>query len=95
MPTVAGETQFHEGYNGNILVNAMAVGLADQDKIFYARGATPGNPIFYVGSKTGRDGIHGATMASANSLKVTKKNARLSRSATLSRRNSSSRRVLN
>ncbi|MEM7327169.1 MAG: phosphoribosylformylglycinamidine synthase subunit PurL [Pseudomonadota bacterium] len=65
VPTVAGETEFHEGYNGNILVNAMAVGLADQDKIFYARGATPGNPIFYVGSKTGRDGIHGATMASA------------------------------
>ncbi|KCZ83580.1 phosphoribosylformylglycinamidine synthase II [Hyphomonas adhaerens MHS-3] len=65
VPTVAGETQFDPGYNGNILVNAMAVGLADQDKIFYARGATPGNPIFYVGSKTGRDGIHGATMASA------------------------------
>ncbi len=65
VPTVAGETQFDKGYNGNILVNAMAVGLADQDKIFYARGATPGNPIFYVGSKTGRDGIHGATMASA------------------------------
>ncbi|MEM6947609.1 MAG: phosphoribosylformylglycinamidine synthase subunit PurL [Pseudomonadota bacterium] len=65
VPTVAGETQFDAGYNGNILVNAMAVGLADQDKIFYARGATPGNPIFYVGAKTGRDGIHGATMASA------------------------------
>jgi phosphoribosylformylglycinamidine synthase subunit PurL len=65
VPTVAGETQFHKGYNGNILVNAMAVGLADQDKIFYSRGAEPGNPIFYVGSKTGRDGIHGATMASA------------------------------
>ncbi|MEM9937274.1 MAG: phosphoribosylformylglycinamidine synthase subunit PurL [Pseudomonadota bacterium] len=65
VPTVAGETEFHKGYNGNILVNAMAVGLADQNKIFYARGATPGNPIFYVGSKTGRDGIHGATMASA------------------------------
>lgn len=65
VPTVAGETEFDAGYNGNILVNAMAVGLADQDKIFYARGATPGNPIFYVGSKTGRDGIHGATMASA------------------------------
>ncbi|WP_084397829.1 phosphoribosylformylglycinamidine synthase subunit PurL [Henriciella aquimarina] len=65
VPTVAGETQFDAGYDGNILVNAMAVGLADQDKIFYARGATPGNPIFYVGSKTGRDGIHGATMASA------------------------------
>jgi phosphoribosylformylglycinamidine synthase subunit PurL len=65
VPTVAGETQFHKGYNGNILVNAMAVGLADQDKIFYSRGAEPGNSIFYVGSKTGRDGIHGATMASA------------------------------
>ena len=51
VPTVAGETQFHEGYNGNILVNAMAIGLADQDRIFYARGATPGNKIFYVGSK--------------------------------------------
>ncbi len=65
VPTVAGETQFHKGYNGNILVNAMAVGLADQDKIFYSRGAEPGLAIFYVGSKTGRDGIHGATMASA------------------------------
>ena len=65
VPTVAGETQFDEGYNGNILVNAIAVGLADQDKIFYARGALPGLPILYVGSRTGRDGIHGATMASA------------------------------
>ncbi|MEA1941905.1 MAG: phosphoribosylformylglycinamidine synthase subunit PurL [Pseudomonadota bacterium] len=65
VPTVGGETNFHAGYNGNILVNAMAVGLADTDKIFYARGAEPGQPIVYVGSKTGRDGIHGATMASA------------------------------
>ncbi|WP_417310354.1 phosphoribosylformylglycinamidine synthase subunit PurL [Devosia sp.] len=65
VPTVGGETNFHAGYNGNILVNAMAVGLADADKIFYARGAQPGQPIVYVGSKTGRDGIHGATMASA------------------------------
>ena len=65
VPTIAGETQFHKGYNGNILVNAMAVGLADQDKIFYARGAVPGRAVMYVGSKTGRDGIHGATMASA------------------------------
>jgi phosphoribosylformylglycinamidine synthase len=65
VPTVGGETNFHEGYNGNILVNAMAVGLADADKIFYARGAEPNQPIVYVGSKTGRDGIHGATMASA------------------------------
>ncbi len=65
VPTVGGETNFHAGYDGNILVNAMAVGIADQDKIFYARGAEPGQPIVYVGSKTGRDGIHGATMASA------------------------------
>jgi phosphoribosylformylglycinamidine synthase II len=65
VPTVGGETNFHEGYNGNILVNAMAVGLADADNIFYARGAKPNQPIVYVGAKTGRDGIHGATMASA------------------------------
>lgn len=63
--TVGGETNFHASYNGNILVNAMTVGLADQDKIYYARGAGVGQPIIYVGSKTGRDGIHGATMASA------------------------------
>jgi phosphoribosylformylglycinamidine synthase subunit PurL len=65
VPTVCGETNFHAGYNGNILVNAMCVGLADADKIFYARGAKVGSPIVYFGSKTGRDGIHGATMASA------------------------------
>jgi phosphoribosylformylglycinamidine synthase subunit PurL len=65
VPTVCGETNFHAGYNGNILVNAMCVGLADSDKIFYARGAKAGSPIVYFGSKTGRDGIHGATMASA------------------------------
>jgi phosphoribosylformylglycinamidine synthase len=65
VPTVGGETTFHRAYNGNILVNAMCVGLAAQDQIFYARAAGPGNPVLYVGSKTGRDGIHGATMASA------------------------------
>jgi phosphoribosylformylglycinamidine synthase subunit PurL len=65
VPTVCGDTNFHAGYNGNILVNAMCVGLADADKIFYARGAKAGSPIVYFGSKTGRDGIHGATMASA------------------------------
>jgi phosphoribosylformylglycinamidine synthase subunit PurL len=64
VPTVGGETNFHPSYNGNILVNAMTVGLADQDKIYYARGAGVGQPIVYVGSKTGRDGIHGATMSS-------------------------------
>ncbi len=65
VPTVGGETNFHPAYNGNILVNAMTVGLADQDKIFYSAAAGPGNPVIYVGAKTGRDGIHGATMASA------------------------------
>ncbi len=65
VPTVGGETNFDPSYNGNILVNAMTVGLADTDKIFYCAAAGVGNPVVYVGSKTGRDGIHGATMASA------------------------------
>ncbi|MEC8371555.1 MAG: phosphoribosylformylglycinamidine synthase subunit PurL [Pseudomonadota bacterium] len=65
IPTVAGEVNFHSAYNGNILVNAMTVGIADADKIFYSAAAGVGNPVVYVGSKTGRDGIHGATMASA------------------------------
>ena len=66
VPTVAGETNFHPAYDGNILVNAMTVGVADADKIFYSAATGLGNPIVYVGSKTGRDGIHGATMASAD-----------------------------
>jgi phosphoribosylformylglycinamidine synthase len=65
VPTLGGETNFHAGYNGNILVNAMCVGLADADKIFYSAAPAPGLPVVYFGSKTGRDGIHGATMASA------------------------------
>jgi len=64
VPTVAGEVEFDASYNGNILVNAMCVGLADADNIFYCAAAGIGNPVVYVGSKTGRDGIHGATMAS-------------------------------
>ena len=64
VPTVAGETNFHHGYDGNILVNAMCVGLADADKIFYSAAPAAGLPVVYFGSKTGRDGIHGATMAS-------------------------------
>jgi phosphoribosylformylglycinamidine synthase len=64
IPTVGGETNFHAAYNGNILVNAMTVGIAPTNKIFYAAAAGLGNPMVYVGSKTGRDGIHGATMAS-------------------------------
>ncbi len=66
VPTVGGETNFHKAYDGNILVNAMTVGVAEQDKIFYSAATGLGNPIVYVGSKTGRDGIHGATMASAD-----------------------------
>jgi len=65
VPTVGGETNFHASYNGNILVNAMTVGLAPADRIFYSAAAGIGNSVVYVGSKTGRDGIHGATMASA------------------------------
>jgi phosphoribosylformylglycinamidine synthase len=65
VPTVGGEVNFHKSYNGNILVNAMCVGLARADKIFLSAAKGAGNPVVYIGSKTGRDGIHGATMASA------------------------------
>ena len=65
VPTVGGEINFDDSYNGNILVNAMCVGIAKTDKIFYAAATGVGSPVVYVGSKTGRDGIHGATMASA------------------------------
>ena len=65
VPTIGGETNFDAGYNNNILVNAMCVGLAKKDKIFYSSAKGVGLPVVYVGSKTGRDGIHGATMASA------------------------------
>jgi phosphoribosylformylglycinamidine synthase subunit II (EC 6.3.5.3) len=65
VPTVGGECTFDARYNGNILVNAMTVGLARADRLFFSAAAGVGNPIIYVGSKTGRDGIHGATMASA------------------------------
>jgi phosphoribosylformylglycinamidine synthase subunit PurL len=65
VPTVGGECQFHPSYNGNILVNAMCVGIARADRIFYSAASGTGNPVIYVGAKTGRDGIHGATMASA------------------------------
>jgi phosphoribosylformylglycinamidine synthase len=66
VPTVGGEVNFDAAYDGNILVNAMTVGIARTDKIFYSAATGIGNPIVYVGSKTGRDGIHGATMASAD-----------------------------
>ncbi|HEV7661285.1 MAG TPA: phosphoribosylformylglycinamidine synthase subunit PurL [Allosphingosinicella sp.] len=66
VPTVGGEVNFHPAYDGNILVNAMTVGVAEQARIFYSAASGVGNSIVYVGSKTGRDGIHGATMASAD-----------------------------
>ena len=65
VPTVGGEVNFHPRYNGNPLVNAMTVGIARADRIFTAKATGIGNSVVYVGSKTGRDGIHGATMASA------------------------------
>src|SRR2546428_4865852 len=65
IPTVGGETSFHSSYNGNILVNVFALGVTRRDKIFKGTASGIGNPVIYVGSKTGRDGIHGATMASA------------------------------
>ena len=65
VPTIAGQTCFDESYNGNILVNAMTLGLAKKNKIFYSKAAGLNKPIIYVGSKTGRDGIHGASMASS------------------------------
>jgi phosphoribosylformylglycinamidine synthase II len=64
VPTVGGELDFHPSFNGNVLVNAMCVGVARADAVFYGRASGPGNRVIYMGSKTGRDGIHGATMAS-------------------------------
>ena len=65
IPTVGGQTNFDDSYNGNILVNAMTLGLVNKNKIFYSKAAGVNKPVIYVGSKTGRDGIHGASMASA------------------------------
>ncbi|MDH3264933.1 MAG: phosphoribosylformylglycinamidine synthase subunit PurL, partial [Paracoccaceae bacterium] len=65
VPTVGGEVRFHRSYNGNCLVNAFAAGLADADKIFYSAASGVGMPVVYLGAKTGRDGVGGATMASA------------------------------
>ena len=65
IPTIGGETNFDESYNGNILVNAMAIGIASKDQVFLSAAKDIGYPLVYVGAKTGRDGIHGASMASA------------------------------
>ena len=64
VPNLGGETKFEPCYSGNPLVNAFALGLVRKNEIFYARAAGEGNPVIYVGAKTGKDGIHGATMAS-------------------------------
>ncbi len=74
IPTVSGETGFDSSYNGNNIVNAMCVGLAKSDKIFYSKASGVGNPVVYVGAKTGRDGIHGATMASGEFDNESEKN---------------------
>ena len=66
VPTIAGQTSFDSSYNGNILVNAMTLGLVKKNKIFYSKAAGLNKPVIYVGSKTGRDGIHGASMASTS-----------------------------
>ena len=66
VPTIGGQTCFDRSYNGNILVNAMTLGLVKKNKIFYSKAAGLNKPVIYVGSKTGRDGIHGASMASAS-----------------------------
>ncbi len=84
VPTVGGETNFDPGYNNNILVNAMCVGLARKDRIFYSAAKGVGLPVVYVGSKTGRDGIHGATMASAEFDENSEESGRPFRSATRS-----------
>ncbi len=65
VPTVGGETVFEESYAGNPLVNVFALGVIEHGKVFYGKAEGPGNPVIYVGAKTGRDGIHGASMASA------------------------------
>ncbi len=64
VPNLGGETKFEACYSGNPLVNAFALGLVRKDEIFYGKATGAGNPVIYVGAKTGRDGIHGATMAS-------------------------------
>ena len=81
VPTVGGEVNFHPAYNGNILVNAMCVGPGTHRQDFLSAAKGAGNPVVYVGSKTGRDGIHGATMASAEFSEDSKRSARRCRSA--------------
>ena len=94
VPTVGGELQFDERYDGNILVNAFTCGVARTDRIFYGRASGIGNSILYIGAKTGRDGIHGATMASDEfTAGRARRSARRCRSAIRSWASSSSRRA--
>jgi phosphoribosylformylglycinamidine synthase subunit PurL len=82
VPTVGGEVRFHPAYNGNCLVNAFAAGLADADAIFYSAASGVGMPVVYLGAKTGRDGVGGATMASAEFDDTIEESARPCRWAT-------------
>src|SRR5262247_3703190 len=68
VPTVGGEVEFDPGYERNILVNAFTIGIAPADRLFRAKAAGPGNPVIYVGSRTGRDGIHGASLLASAAL---------------------------
>ena len=91
VPTVGGEVNFHRRYNGNFLVNAFAAGIAKTDAIFYSKAAGVGLPVVYLGSKTGRDGIDGASMASAEFDDASRRSGRRCRSATPSPRSCCSR----
>ena len=82
VPNLGGETRFEPCYSGNPLVNAFALGLVKRDEIFYAKASGIGNPVIYVGAKTGRDGIHGATMASEEFTKARNRSAPTCRWAT-------------
>ena len=82
VPNLGGETQFEACYSGNPLVNAFALGLVKKDEIFYAKATGVGNPVIYVGAKTGRDGIHGATMASEEFTRARSRSGRMCRWAT-------------
>jgi hypothetical protein len=94
VPNLGGETKFEPCYSGNPLVNAFALGLVRKDEIFYGKASGTGNPVIYVGAKTGRDGIHGATMASEEFNEGTEPSAPTCRSATRSWRSCCSKPAL-
>lgn len=82
VPTVGGEAYFAEPYGGNPLVNVLCVGVARKDRLFFSKAGGIDNPVIYVGAKTGRDGIHGATMPPASSMRGLRQGGRPSRLAT-------------